>query len=96
MYITLWPQKPRFYIANNYIMDDSLQKIVAAGQPLFSFVLLHYGSFTPEDAVRRKDIDGISKFLLEVKTGSSSLKSLLGQCIHVTKYCKKGPIKYLL
>ena len=45
-----------FYIVNNYIMVDSLQKIVAASHPFFSSVLLHYGSFTPEDAVRRKDI----------------------------------------
>ena len=31
----LWPQKPCFYIVNNYIMDDSLQKIVAASHPFF-------------------------------------------------------------
>ena len=35
-------------------MDDSLQKIMAAS--LFSCVLLRYGSFTPEDAGRQKDI----------------------------------------
>ena len=56
MHITLWPQKPCFYMANNYVMDDSLQKIVAASHPLFSRILLRYGSFTPEDAGRRKDM----------------------------------------
>ena len=35
MHITIWPQKPHFYIANNYVMDDSLQKIVAATHPFF-------------------------------------------------------------
>ena len=52
----LWPQKPRFYIANNYVMDDSFQKIVATSHPFFSRVLLRYGSFTPEDAGHRKDM----------------------------------------
>ena len=37
-------------------MDDSFQKIVAASHPFFSRVLIRYGSFTPEDAGRRKDI----------------------------------------
>ena len=42
-------------MANNYVMDDSLQNIVAASHPLFSSVLLRYRNFTPEDAGRRKD-----------------------------------------
>ena len=35
MHTTPWPQKSRFYIANNYVMDDSLQKIMAASHPFF-------------------------------------------------------------
>ena len=60
----LWPQKPRFYIANNYLMDDLLQKIVAASEPFLSRVLLCYVSFTPEDAGRRKDIRATDKNLI--------------------------------
>ena len=54
--MTLWPQKPHFYIANNYIMNNSLQKVVAASRSFFSHILLRYGSFTPQDTGLRKDI----------------------------------------
>ena len=42
MHIMLWPQKPGFYIANNYVMNDSLKKIVAASHLLF-FQAFYYG-----------------------------------------------------
>ena len=54
--MTIWPQKPHFYIANNYIMNNSLQKVVAASRSFFSRILLRYGSFTPQDTGPRKDI----------------------------------------
>ena len=45
-----------FYIANIYVMDDSLQKIVAASHPFLHAFYYVMGVFTPEDAGRRKDI----------------------------------------
>ena len=56
MHIMLWPQKLCFYIGNNDVMDNSLQKIVAASHPIFSSVLVRYGRFTPEAAGCRKDV----------------------------------------